>query len=64
MEGYRILEIKQSVFENNDREADKLRELFAIPENETILAVIALGYRAEEPNMPVHRPLDEVVKFF
>ena len=25
MEGYRILEIKQSVFENNDREADKLR---------------------------------------
>lgn len=46
------------------READKLRELFAIPENETILAVIALGYRAEEPNMPVHRPLDEVVKFF
>ncbi len=26
MEGYRILEIKQSVFENNDRQADKLRE--------------------------------------
>ena len=25
MEGYRVLEIKQSVFENNDREADKLR---------------------------------------
>ena len=46
------------------READKLRELFAIPENEAILAVIALGYRAEEPNMPVHRPLDEIVKFF
>ena len=46
------------------READKLRELFAIAENEAILAVIALGYRAEEPNMPVHRPLDEVVKFF
>ncbi len=46
------------------READKLRELFAIPENEAIMAVIALGYRAEEPNMPVHRPLDEVVKFF
>lgn len=46
------------------RESDKLRELFAIPENEAILAVIALGYRAEEPNMPVHRPLDEVVKFY
>ena len=26
MEGFRILEIKQSVFENNDREADRLRE--------------------------------------
>ena len=26
MEGYRVLEIKQSVFENNDREADRLRE--------------------------------------
>ena len=26
MEGYRILEIKQSVFENNDRQADRLRE--------------------------------------
>ena len=26
MDGYRILEIKQSVFANNDREADKLRE--------------------------------------
>ena len=46
------------------READKLRELFDIPEEEAVMAVIALGYRAEEPNMPVHRPLDEVVKFF
>jgi hydrogenase nickel incorporation protein HypB len=26
MEGYRVLEMKQSVFENNDREADRLRE--------------------------------------
>ncbi len=46
------------------RDSDRLRELFQIPENEMILAVISLGYRAEEPNMPTHRPLDEVVKFF
>ena len=46
------------------RESDKLRELFNIPEEEMILAVIALGYRAEEPNMPVHRPLDEIVRFY
>ena len=46
------------------RNAEKLRELFAIPGNETIMAVIALGYRAEEPKQPGHRPLDEIVKFF
>lgn len=46
------------------RNADELRKVFDIPENETVLAVIALGYRAQEPNTPVHRPLDEVVKFF
>jgi len=46
------------------RDADKLRELFAIPESETIMAVISLGYRAEEPNRPERKPLDEVVKFF
>ena len=46
------------------REPDKLRELFGIPEEEMILAVIALGYRAEEPKMPVHRPLDEIAKFY
>lgn len=46
------------------RNADELRKVFDIPEEETVLAVIALGYRAQEPNTPVHRPLDEVVKFF
>lgn len=46
------------------READKLRTLFNIPENETVMAVIALGYRAEEPRTPRHRVLDEIVKFF
>ena len=25
MDGFRVLEIKKSVFENNDREADRLR---------------------------------------
>ncbi len=35
MEGYRVLEIKQSVFENNDREADKLRA--ELKQNKTFL---------------------------
>jgi nitroreductase len=46
------------------RDADALRTLFAIPEDEMVLAVIALGYRAQDPTTPVHRPLDEIAKFF
>ena len=46
------------------RDADKLRALFSIPENETIMAVIALGYRAAEPRIPRHKDLEEMVKFF
>lgn len=46
------------------RDADQLRALFDIPENETIMAVIALGYRAEEPTHPDRRDLDDIVKFF
>ena len=46
------------------READKLRQLFAIPDGEAVMAVIALGYRKGEPTQPRHKPLDDVVKFF
>ena len=46
------------------RDADNLRKLFDIPENETIMAVISLGYRAGEPNRPERRPLDDIAKFF
>ena len=46
------------------RDADALRSLFSIPESETIMAVIALGYRAGEPNRPGRRNLDEIVKFY
>jgi len=46
------------------RDADGLRELFDIPENEAVMAVISLGYRAGEPNRPERRPLDDIVKFF
>ena len=46
------------------RDADELRKLFDIPENETIMAVISLGYRAGEPNRPERRPLDDIAKFY
>ena len=46
------------------RDADMIRSYFHIPGEEMITAVIALGYRAEEPRQPVHRELDEIAKFF
>lgn len=46
------------------RDADALCQLLDIPTNETIMAVIALGYRADEPQQPQHRPLDEIVSFY
>lgn len=46
------------------RDADGLRQLFGIPEEETVMAVIALGYRADDPTRPARKSLDEIVKFF
>ena len=46
------------------RQADAIRAEFNIPETEAVMAVIALGYRAEEPNRPARRDLDEIAKFF
>lgn len=46
------------------RDGDGLRQLFGIPDNETVMAVIALGYRNEEPNRPERKGLDDIVRFF
>jgi len=46
------------------RDSDKIRALLNIPDSEEILAVIALGYRDQEPGTPNHLSLDEIVKFF
>lgn len=46
------------------RDSEAIRTEFEIPENEAVMAVIALGYRAEEPNRPARRELDDIVKFF
>lgn len=46
------------------RDADKIRELLSIPEEETIVSVIAVGKADEEPSRPRRRKLDEVLKFF
>ena len=46
------------------RDADALRALFNIPEEETVMAVIALGYRAVDPERPARKPLDEILTIF
>lgn len=46
------------------RDADKIREMLSIPEEETIVAVIAVGKADEEPKRPRRKELEEVLKFF
>ena len=41
-----------------------LAKLFSIRENDTVMAVIPLGYRAKVPNRPERKNLDKNVKFF
>ena len=46
------------------RDAGAIRTALEIPENETILAVIALGARAETPERPHRKAADDIVKFY
>ena len=46
------------------RDAQALRRLFQIPDNEEIAAVIALGRRAGEPVFRPRKPLEEIARFF
>ncbi len=46
------------------RDSEGLRQVFGIPETETVMAVIALGYRVEDPARPGRKDFNEVVKFF
>ncbi|MCH5302578.1 MAG: nitroreductase family protein [Prevotella sp.] len=64
--GYLILKARAMGFDTlimGMRDADGLRALFDIPDNETIMAVVSLGYRAEDPKRPERRQLDDIVKF-
>ena len=64
---YFILKARERGFDTlimGMRDSDELRKLFAIPDDECIMAVISLGYRASDPNRPERKPTSEIVKFF
>lgn len=64
---YLILKARERGFDTlimGMRNSDELRKLFAIPDDECIMAVISLGYRASDPNRPDRKPTEEMVKFF
>ncbi len=46
------------------RDAEQARKAFAIPEDEIVVAVIALGHPAENPPARPRKPLDEILKVF
>lgn len=48
------------------RDADKIRELLNIPEEEKIVSVISVGYLAEglEPKMPPRKEISEISKIY
>lgn len=64
---YLVLKAREMGFDTlimGMRDSDGIRTLLEIPSNETIMAVIALGYRAEDPKRPDRRDLNDIVKFF
>ena len=46
------------------RDAEKLRSVLSIPEEEVVGPVIAVGYRAVNPDMPKRKEVAEITKFF
>lgn len=46
------------------RDEKKIREVLQIPEAETIVAVIALGYGEQEPEMPKRKKPEDIVTFY
>lgn len=46
------------------RDADKLRSVLSIPETEIVGAVIAVGYRAVDPQMPPRKSVEDIAKFY
>lgn len=62
---YLILAIKNEGYDSlimGIRNSDAIREYFNIPNDEEIMAVIAVGKRAIEPKLPRRKDLDEILQ--
>ena len=46
------------------RDEKAIREALSIPENELLGAVIAVGYRAINPDKPKRKTVDDILKLF
>lgn len=46
------------------RDSGKLREMLSIPENEKVMAVIALGYSDVKPQKPARKSPEDIAKFY
>lgn len=44
-------------------DVDMIRKFFEVPQEEEIVAVIAVGYPQDEPDMPKRKTVDDIVKF-
>lgn len=45
-------------------DVDKIREFFDIPQEQEIVAVIAVGYTQEEPAMPKRKNVSDIANFY
>ena len=46
------------------RDGEKLRECLEIPDTEEVVAVIAVGYRDINPEMPKRKDTNDILKIF
>lgn len=46
------------------RDADKIKELLSIPENEAVVSIIAIGHRVKDAVRPKRKALEEIAKFY
>lgn len=46
------------------RDADRIRAFCNIPENEAVMAVIAVGYAAASPDKPKRKSVEDIAKFY